>query len=151
VTVLKKINLFPFVSLFCFILLHIAHRGYVIIGVIIIANAELVEFELVTFYCIYNKQTEQTPWSESASELYRPSDRCLSGKLVLNFVDRECHVVSMTDPSGRILGFLDRCRYFSFQIFPQLYSRGWVDTVPIPLLLKKNLITPGIQPGTRDL
>jgi hypothetical protein len=29
------------------------------------------------------------------------------------FADRGCHVVSVTDPYGRILGFLDRSRYFS--------------------------------------
>jgi hypothetical protein len=27
------------------------------------------------------------------------------------FADRGCHVVSVTDPYGRILGFLDRSRY----------------------------------------
>jgi hypothetical protein len=31
--------------------------------------------------------------------------------------------------------FLDRSRYFFFQVAPQLYSRGWVDPVPDPLLL----------------
>jgi hypothetical protein len=31
------------------------------------------------------------------------------------FADRECHVVSVTDPYGRILGFLDRNRYFSIK------------------------------------
>jgi hypothetical protein len=31
---------------------------------------------------------KQTPWSEPASELYRPSDRCLSAKLVPTFADR---------------------------------------------------------------
>jgi hypothetical protein len=46
-----------------------------------------------------------TVWPESVSELYRPSDRCLSAKLVPSFADRVCHVVSVTDPSGRILGF----------------------------------------------
>jgi hypothetical protein len=51
---------------------------------------------------------------ESASELYRPSDRRLSAKLVPTFADRECHVVSMTDPYGSIPGFLDRSRYFFF-------------------------------------
>jgi hypothetical protein len=35
------------------------------------------------------------------------------------------------------LGFLDRCRYFSIQVAPQLSSRGWVDPVPDPLLLRK--------------
>jgi hypothetical protein len=44
-----------------------------------------------------------TPWSESASELYRPSDRRLSAKRLPTCVDRGCHVVSVTDPSGRIL------------------------------------------------
>jgi hypothetical protein len=40
------------------------------------------------------------------------------------FADRGCHVVSVTDAYGRILGFLDRSRYFSYQVAPQLYSRG---------------------------
>jgi hypothetical protein len=31
-----------------------------------------------------------------------------------NFSDRECHVVSVTEFYGRILGFLDRSRYFFF-------------------------------------
>jgi hypothetical protein len=43
-------------------------------------------------------------------------------KLVPTFDDRD--VVSVTDPHGRILGFLDRSRYFFFQVAPQLYSRG---------------------------
>jgi hypothetical protein len=42
----------------------------------------------------------------------------------------------MTDRYGRILGFLDRSRYFFYQVAPQLYSRGWVDPVPDPLLLR---------------
>jgi hypothetical protein len=49
-----------------------------------------------------------TPWPQSASELYRPSDLRLSAKLVPTSADRGCHVVSVTDPYGRILGFLDR-------------------------------------------
>jgi hypothetical protein len=50
----------------------------------------------------------QTPWPESASELYRQSDRRLSVKLVPTFADKRCHVVSAADPYGRNLGFLDR-------------------------------------------
>jgi hypothetical protein len=49
-----------------------------------------------------------TPWLESTSELYRPSYHRLSAKLVPTFADRGCRVVSVTDPYGRILGFLDR-------------------------------------------
>jgi hypothetical protein len=40
------------------------------------------------------------------------------------FTARGCHVVSVTNPYGRILGFLDRSRYYCFQVAPQLYSRG---------------------------
>jgi hypothetical protein len=43
--------------------------------------------------------------SNSVAELYRPSDRSLS---VPTFADRRCHVVSVTDLYGRILGFPDR-------------------------------------------
>jgi hypothetical protein len=49
-----------------------------------------------------------TPWPYSASELYRPSDRRLSAKLVPTSADRGCHVVRVIDPYGRILGFLDQ-------------------------------------------
>jgi hypothetical protein len=75
---------------------------------------------------------------ESASELYRPSDRRLSTKLVPTFADIGCHVVSVTDPYGRNLGFLDRRSYFFFQVAPQWYSRGCVHPVPDPLLLRKS-------------
>jgi hypothetical protein len=53
------------------------------------------------------------------------------------FEDRGCHVVSVTDLYGRIFGFLGRSRYY-FQVAPQLYSRGWVDPAPDPLLLRKS-------------
>jgi hypothetical protein len=36
-------------------------------------------------------------------ELYRPSDRRLSAKLVPTFADRGYHVVSVADPYGRIV------------------------------------------------
>jgi hypothetical protein len=64
------------------------------------------------------------PWPESASELYRPSDRHKSAKLVPTLAYRRCHVVSVTKSYGRILSFLYTNRYFIFQIAPQLYSRG---------------------------
>jgi hypothetical protein len=66
------------------------------------------------------------------------TDHLLSAKLVANFTDTGCHVVRVTDPYGRTLGFLDRSRCFFFQVAPQLYSRGWVDPVPDPLLLRKS-------------
>jgi hypothetical protein len=39
-----------------------------------------------------------------------PSDRRLSAKLVPTSADRGCYVASVTDPYGRILGFLDRSK-----------------------------------------
>jgi hypothetical protein len=39
----------------------------------------------------------------------------LVGEVIANFADIECHVVSVTDPYGRILGFIDRNRYFSIK------------------------------------
>jgi hypothetical protein len=54
------------------------------------------------------------------SRYYRPSDRFLSAKLVPTFAVRGCHVVSVTVPYGRILGFLDRnccsTRNFKFKL-----------------------------------
>jgi hypothetical protein len=43
--------------------------------------------------------------------------------------DRGCRVVS---------GFLDRSCYYFFQVAPQLYSRGSVNSVPEPLILWKS-------------
>jgi hypothetical protein len=52
-----------------------------------------------SFINIPSSQTyKNTPWPESANELYQPSDRRLSAKLVPTFADRRCHVVSVTDP-----------------------------------------------------
>jgi hypothetical protein len=75
---------------------------------------------------------------QSAGGPFLSSDRRLSAKLVPAFADRECRVVSATDPQGRILGFLGRSRYYFFQVAPQLSSRGWVDPVLDPLLLRKS-------------
>jgi hypothetical protein len=61
----------------------------------------------------------------------------LLGEVGGNFCGKSVPVVSATDPYGRIRDFLDRSSYFFFQVAPQLYSRGSVDSVPDPLLLRK--------------
>jgi hypothetical protein len=72
-------------------------------------------------------------------ELTVPTERpLLVGEVNIKFVDRECHVVSVTDPDGRNLDFLDQTHYIFFQVAPQLYSWGWVYPVPYPLLLRKS-------------
>jgi hypothetical protein len=63
---------------------------------------------------------KKTQWPESACELYRPGESRLSAKLVSTFADRGCHVVSVTNPYGRILGFIDWSRYFLFHVAPAL-------------------------------
>jgi hypothetical protein len=44
--------------------------------------------------------------------------RRLSAKLMPTFADIGANVVSVTDPYGCILCFLDRNRYFFFQVAP---------------------------------
>jgi hypothetical protein len=90
--------------------------------------------DLLLYY--YKQKSKLRGLSLRANYTDLSSDRRLSAKLVPTFADRWCHVVSVTDPYGRILGFLDWSRYYFFQVDPQLYSRGWVDLVPDPLLLK---------------
>jgi hypothetical protein len=72
----------------------------------------------------------------------------MSAKLVPTFADRGCHVVNTIDPHGCTLGFLNRSRYYFFQVAPQLYSRGWVDPVPDPPLLRNS---GNARKRTRDL
>jgi hypothetical protein len=66
----------------------------------------------------------KTPWPESVSKLYRPSDSCLSAKLVPTFANGWCTAVSTTDPYDRFLGFLDWSSYIFLHVAPQLYLRG---------------------------
>jgi hypothetical protein len=93
----------------------------------------------------------KTPWSESASELYRSSDRRrLTAKLVLTFADRGCNVVSVTDPYDRILGFPDRSLYFSFKQLLSCNHEAEL-TSSQTHYFSENLVVPGIEPGPPDL
>jgi hypothetical protein len=74
---------------------------------------------------------KQILWPESARELYRQSEHRLSAKLMPTFADR---VVLRSQRSGSLTAAV---LYFFFQVAPQLYSRGWVEPVPDPLLLRK--------------
>jgi hypothetical protein len=87
-------------------------------------------------YAATQKKKKKAQWPEPARKLCRPSDRCLSVKLVPTFADRGMCAVSVADPYVHTLGFLNRSRYFFFQVAPELHSRGWVYSVPEPLLLR---------------
>jgi hypothetical protein len=63
------------------------------------------------------------------------------------FEDRGCYVVSVTDPYGYNLGFLDRSRYFFFQVAP--LEAEWT---PFQAhYFSENLVAPGIEHGPLDL
>jgi hypothetical protein len=95
-------------------------------------------------------QNKKGPWPESASEHYRSSYRRLSAKLVSNFVDKGCHVVSVTNPYGHILGFLYRNSYFfSEYLLTCTHEAEWTSFQTH--FLSENVIAPEIQPGPLDL
>jgi hypothetical protein len=73
---------------------------------------------------------------ESASELYRSSDRRRSAKLVSTLEDRGCHVVSATSPSYSNFDFLDLEPLLFLPSSSLNCSWGWVDPVPDPLLFR---------------
>jgi hypothetical protein len=58
-------------------------------------------------------------------------------------------VVSVTDSYGRILGFLDRSRYFSIkQLLSCTHEAEWT---PFQTHYLFFLVLPGIEPGPPDL
>jgi hypothetical protein len=60
------------------------------------------------------------------------------GEVSSTFADRGRRVVSATNSQGRKSRFSKPEPLFFFQAAPQLSSRGWVDPVPDPLLLRKS-------------
>jgi hypothetical protein len=59
-------------------------------------------------------------------------------------------VVSATDPYGRILGFIDRSRYFSSKkILNCAHEAGWTSFQTH--YFSENLAAPGIEVGPLDL
>jgi hypothetical protein len=64
--------------------------------------------------------------------------------------DRECHVVSVTDPYDRILGFLDRSRYVSIRyLLSCTHEAEWTPSQTHYSFFF--LVVPGIEPGLPDL
>jgi hypothetical protein len=85
---------------------------------------------------LHNEELHKKNFVPSVRKWTIPTERPpLVSEVSANFfADRGCHVASMMDPYGGIVGFLDRTHYFFLSVAPQLYSRGWVDPVPDPLL-----------------
>jgi hypothetical protein len=58
-------------------------------------------------------------------------------------------VVSVTDPYGRILGFIDRSHYFYIkQLLSCTYEAEWTSFQAH--YFSENLVVPGIEPGPLD-
>jgi hypothetical protein len=77
---------------------------------------------------------KKTPWCESANELYRPRDQLLSAKWLPTFCGL---MVTRGQRDGSLRPYSRFPRQESllfYQVAPQLYSRGWADPVPDPLL-----------------
>jgi hypothetical protein len=56
----------------------------------------------------------------------------------------------MTDPYGRILGFLDRSLYFFFQV--ALSRTHAAERIPFQThYFSEKLVAPGVEPGPLDL
>jgi hypothetical protein len=73
----------------------------------------------------------------------------LVGEVIANFADRGCHVVRVTDTYGRILGFLDRIRYFSIKyLLSCTHESEWT---PFRTPYFFFLVVPGIEPGPPDM
>jgi hypothetical protein len=68
-------------------------------------------------YCLGTEVAhyKQTPGLQSTSELYRPSDRHLSEKLVPILEDRGVTWSAQRIPTDVNFGFLDRSRYCPFK------------------------------------
>jgi hypothetical protein len=66
---------------------------------------------------IRNISKEYSVYTKPKTKLRGLSPRA---KLVPSFAKRDCRVVSATGPHDRILGFLDRNRYYFFQVDTQL-------------------------------
>jgi hypothetical protein len=75
-----------------------------------------------------------TPWPESASELYRPSDRRLSAKWLPTFCGYRVPRGQRDESLRQYSRFSRQEPLLFYLVAPQLYSRGWVDPVPDPLL-----------------
>jgi hypothetical protein len=60
-----------------------------------------------------------------------------------------CHVLSVKDPYGRILGFLDRSRQFFLQVVNCTHGAEWT---PFQThYVSENVVAPGIEAGPLDL
>jgi hypothetical protein len=71
----------------------------------------MFDFFTIRLSTVIKTKTKLRDLSPRANYTDRAIPACQRSDCQL-FADRRCHVVSVTDPYGRILGFLDSNRYF---------------------------------------
>jgi hypothetical protein len=91
------------------------------------------------------KKRKNNSLTFSPRELYRQNDRRLSANLLQTFADRGCCVVSITDPYGRILDFLNRSHYYFFKL--TLSCNHEAEWTPFQTYYSENVVAPVIEPG----
>jgi hypothetical protein len=84
-----------------------------------------------------NKQTNSVAFSPQANYTDRETTSCRRSKCKVLLIDGVAWSAQRI-PTAVNLGFLVQSCYFSTQVALQLSSRGWVDPVPEPLLLRSS-------------
>jgi hypothetical protein len=94
-------------------------------------------------------QYKRNPWPESASELYRPSDRRLSVKLVSIFAYREVSHSQRDWVPTAVFSAFWAAVIASKYLLSCTHETEWT---PFQThYFSENLIAPGIEPGALDL
>jgi hypothetical protein len=111
-------------------------------------------FSCVVSCCLQlsdKQETKQTPWPLSASELYRPSDRRKSGKIVATFADRVVSRSQRGESSTAVTSVLDtRAIILSFkQLLNFTHEAEWTSFQTH--YFSENLVAPGMEPGSLNL
>jgi hypothetical protein len=96
----------------------------------------------------YYLKLNWTSWPYSSNELYRPSDRCLSAKLVPNFAGTACCMVSATNSHGHYSGFSRPEPLLFHSSSSSIVLTRLSGPCSRPPTSQKNLVEPGIEPGT---
>jgi hypothetical protein len=118
--------------------------------------------QIFPVYRVYYVSTDNifTPWDRLAGAwtLWRRENLLLLPRIEprsssQTFEDRRCHVVSVTDPYGRILGVLDRSPYLSIKkLLSRTHEAEWT---PFQTHYFFSFLflpgSAGIEPGPPDL
>jgi hypothetical protein len=101
---------------------------WIVISQCVYNKLRFVYMKWIIFFC--KKRHSLSP----VKYLFSIKTKLRGLSLWASYTDR----ATATVPYGHNLSILDQSRYFFVQVAPQLYSQGWVDPVPDPLLIRKS-------------